>query len=104
MGQGTAVPGQYDIDLVLYSKEWSEIIRRVIDQKKREGVRARGKQKQLRDQKRPNIIDREIFTIKNFRLCCLGGKARKLNAMYKLLLPPRQVTKIKHTKILHSKK
>lgn len=53
MGQGTAVPGHYDIDLVLYSKEWSETVRKIIDKKNREGASARGKI--TSDQMRLNI-------------------------------------------------
>ena len=43
MGQGTAVPHHYDIDLVLYSKEWREKISRIIETQKREEQRGRGR-------------------------------------------------------------
>ena len=42
MGQGTAVPRHYDIDLVLYSKEWREKMSRKIDEQKRGGARGKG--------------------------------------------------------------
>lgn len=42
MGQGTAVPHHYDIDLVLYSKEWHEKVSRKIDEQKRGGARGKG--------------------------------------------------------------
>lgn len=40
MGQGTTVPNHYDIDLVLYSKQWREKITEVIE---REEQRGRGR-------------------------------------------------------------
>ena len=43
MGQGTAVPHHYDIDLVLYSKEWRVKVSRIIDEQKREGARGKSK-------------------------------------------------------------
>ena len=47
MGQGTAVPRHYDIDLVLYSEEWRVKVSQKIDQQKREGARGKGKIKKL---------------------------------------------------------
>jgi hypothetical protein len=38
MGQGTAVPRHYDIDLVLYSETWREKVERKIDEQKRKGL------------------------------------------------------------------
>ena len=43
MGQGTAVPRHYDIDLVLYSEEWRVKVSQKIDEQKREGARGKGK-------------------------------------------------------------
>ena len=41
MGQGTTVPHHYDIDLVLYSKEWCVKICEIIERQKREEHRGR---------------------------------------------------------------
>ena len=41
MGQGTTVPHHYDIDLVLYSKEWRVEISEIIERQKREEQRRR---------------------------------------------------------------
>ena len=45
MGQGTAVPRHYDIDLVLYSEDWHVKVSQKIDEQKREGARGKSKTK-----------------------------------------------------------
>lgn len=34
MGQGTAIPYNYDIDLVLYSSKWHELVLKILAEQK----------------------------------------------------------------------